>query len=197
MVCCWPRGPGDGVPTRVPVVVVLARWVARGGRVLGGAAPAVRVWRVPSPIFPPRRSGRRGCILRREASYPPPPWRGRRVACPFPEGKDRLAPRRDPCGPMRVPVTRGGFSSIPQRSPQRIRCGSSLPPQRFRSGSAAVPRFLRSGSAAVPHFLRSGSAVVPQAAKAAFPMARSSPAPAAAPSQSAPPRRRFQKKSFM
>ena len=52
MVWCWPQGledgvpvrvPGDGVPIRVPLVVVLARWVARGGRVPGGAASAVRV----------------------------------------------------------------------------------------------------------------------------------------------------------
>ena len=53
---------------------------------------------------------------------------------------------------------RGGFSSIPQRSPQRIRSGSSLPPQRFRSGGAAVPHFLRRGAALSPtHRARSPS----------------------------------------
>ena len=65
---------------------------------------------------------------------------------------------------------RGGFSSIPQRSPQRTRSGSSLPPQKFRRSSAAVPQRFRSGSAAVPHFLRSGSAVVPRQAAAAHDM---------------------------
>ena len=52
---------------------------------------------------------------------------------------------------------RGGFSSIPQRSPQRTRSGSSLPPQKFRSGSAAVPQRFRSGTALPPQRFCSGS----------------------------------------
>ena len=44
MLCCWPRGPGDGVPIRVPLEMAfphgcLRLWCSRGGSRVGAECP--------------------------------------------------------------------------------------------------------------------------------------------------------------